>query len=295
MTTTSTAKESTFFRLLDIHISEIKNYPNAIQDMVFNRSYEGMIIRDVFPKDVMEQVVERLEKNEGDINSLFFSSEKEMNFENFKGPHLFGKSLLFTKPDSLKEYFAYTPAFRQACRLLFQGKLDYEEHLESVFQSISGGVPVKIPTGSEGESYCPSVIRVLPDGHEIIIHVGNSFVEYPQIDHLKSIFDLTDQLSFFIPLSLPEAGGQLVIYALEWEEAKRGGKFDLQTLGLELQDLNIDEYETLTLTPGVGDMLLFDGGRFYHSVNRVSGSRPRRTIGGFLNFSCERDTVYYWE
>jgi hypothetical protein len=41
-------------------------------------------------------------------------------------------------------------------------------------------------------------------------------------------------------------------------------------------------------------MLLFDGGRYYHRVSKVIGRSPRRTIGGFLGFSRQRDRVYYW-
>jgi hypothetical protein len=40
------------FNFLDIHVSEIERHPTAVQDMLYNRSFEGMIIREVLPKDI---------------------------------------------------------------------------------------------------------------------------------------------------------------------------------------------------------------------------------------------------
>jgi hypothetical protein len=47
------------------------------------------------------------------------------------------------------------------------------------------------------------------------------------------------------------------------------------------------------LRPGVGDLLVFDGGRHYHEVTRVAG-RARWTLGGFLALGRDHRSIYFW-
>jgi hapalindole-type alkaloid chlorinase len=294
MSTTMHSKESNFFRYLDIHVSEINDYPGSLQDIYFNRSFEGFIIREAFSRDAMEQVTDRLEKDKGDMSSTFVSSQSKSaliaNINHSYGPGLFGSN------SDLEGYFAKASAFRNGCRTLFQGNIDYEERIESVLHALSGGLPVSIPTGVEGQAYNSSSIRVIPDGHEIPIHVGKEPLLFPQASHLRTLVDITDQFSFFIPLSLPDAGGELIVYDLEFDEeqSKKNQTSNIYEIGLRTKNLNPDSYKSKVLAPGVGDMLLFDGGRYYHRVTQVSGKRPRRTIGGFANFSHDREALYYW-
>lgn len=306
MTATIPFSQGTF-RLLDIHVSEVENYPGALQDMMFNRRYEGMIIREVFPKDVMEQVAAGIEKYGSDFDSIFVSEEKT-GVAHEKGPNFYGWVLAaLKKPKDIEEYFAHEPVLRQIYRTLFPANQDYYERMESVFRALAGGKPVKTPTGLEGQNYCASNLRMIPVGHELRLHVGNDFIKMPQASYLNNLFDLTDQLSFFIPIVTAEAGGKLKIYSLELNEEmdkqRREGFAKMADLSdAELYDayssvlaeLPLDQYESLDLSPDAGDMLLFDGGRYFHQVTRVEGRRTRITTGGFLNFSHEHDTVYYW-
>jgi hapalindole-type alkaloid chlorinase len=297
MTQVSVINDSTL-RFLDIHVSELENYPNALQEMIFDRRFEGMIIRDVFTSEQMNQVVERLEKNEADINSILVS--KFANISSGRAPYLYGYTIIGSAPD-LKEYFAYSAAFRKKCRTLFQGHPDFEDQVESVFYKLSGGKPVEVPTGPEGQTYTSATIRVLPDKHEIGVHVGNDFPHLAEASHLKTLINVTDQLSYFIPLSVPKIGGELVVYNLEWQ-AEEGNQNIAEIKSLE-EEMNaiyrldsdiMNQYESIILKPNPGDMLLFDGGRYYHRVTQVLGDLPRRTIGGFLAFSYKNNRVYYW-
>ncbi len=213
------ARESTL-HFLDINVSEIKNHASALQDMVFNRSFQGMIVRGVLPQNAIDQVVCQLEEDDGCMSSLLISKFAEWEILPFKGPYVYGEGIVNTEPD-LKKYFAYAEIFRQKCRTLFQGNPDFEERVESVFHYLGDGLPVRVPTGPEGQTYTSATIRVLPENHEIGIHVGNDFLGFPEAHHLKTLLDLADQLSFFIPLTTPEAGGELIVYALEWNAEER--------------------------------------------------------------------------
>jgi hypothetical protein len=289
MTTTSIAAKESSFRFLDIHVSEIDNYSNAIEDLLFNHSLVGMIIRDVFPHDVMEQVVERLEKNQDDLK-VFTSFYME------KAPHIIGPAVPNFKPENIKEYFAATSAFRQVCRSLFPENYQFEERVRSVFHALSGGRPVEVPTGLQEEVYNSATIRLLPDGHEFIPHAGNVInLNLIHHEHLLSLVNIKDQLSYFIPLSLSEAGGELIVYnkLCETEEVERYKNIDLKAYFTSDQ-INFDQYEHKVVAPSVGDMVLFQGGRYYHRVSPASGSCPRRTIGGLVNGSYDSETIYYW-
>ncbi|MBD2561916.1 MULTISPECIES: 2OG-Fe(II)-dependent halogenase WelO5 family protein [Nostoc] len=283
------------FNFIDIHISDIEKHPNALQDMLFNRSFEGMIIREVLPKETVELVVSRLENNEGGMSGILDSKFAEA----IKGAYTLGENIVFSDP-GLQQYFDYAAIFREKCRTLFEGKLDFEALMESVLSSLSGGLSVQVPNGPQGQSYIPATIRKVPTDHEFPIHVGNDFLNSPQSEHLRTLVDVTDQLSFFIPVALPEAGGELVIYGLEWDgeelvfedtNSKNGYGSRLYQQSHQVFD---QQYGSMTFKPNIGDMMLFDGGRFYHCIVPTIGDRTRITIGGFLSFSKEHDAIYYW-
>ena len=286
MSVTQTSKAPAF-RLLDLHVSEIDSYPNAIQDMLLDRNFEGMIIRDVLPKNKLEEIISHLEDEF--MQAFFISPTTMVKDLPYKCADMFGQSIIGSTPD-LGSYFTCAAPFRQACRQLFGEYPDFESHLESVFCSLAGGLPIQIPTGPNGQTYTPATIRVLPEEHEILLHVGNEFLRMPQATHLNTLVDLTDQLSYFIPLSIPESGGELIVYNLEWNPEEHHDTPETPQLAEHL----LQQSESMIFAPGPGDMLLFDGGRFYHCVTPVVGAQPRRTIGGFLALSKDHDSVYYW-
>nr|8AUT_A Chain A, Oxidoreductase [Hapalosiphon welwitschii UH IC-52-3]8AUT_B Chain B, Oxidoreductase [Hapalosiphon welwitschii UH IC-52-3]8AUT_C Chain C, Oxidoreductase [Hapalosiphon welwitschii UH IC-52-3]8AUT_D Chain D, Oxidoreductase [Hapalosiphon welwitschii UH IC-52-3] len=275
---------------LDINATEVKKYPTAIQDIIINRSFDGMIIRGVFPRDTMEQVARCLEEgNDGGMKSILNKNEEFGT----KVAQIYGHAIVGQSPD-LKDYFASSAIFRQACRTMFQGSPDFEEQVESIFHSLSG-LPVEIPTGPEGQTYTPATIRLLLEGREIAVHVGNDFLLMPAANHLKTLLDLSDQLSYFIPLTVPEAGGELVVYNLEWNPQEVDKSADAHKYIDEVESkFKSNQSQSVAYAPGPGDMLLFNGGRYYHRVSEVIGNSPRRTIGGFLAFSKERNKIYYW-
>jgi hypothetical protein len=139
---------------------------------------------------------------------------------------------------------------------------------------------------------------VLPKGKEIGIHVGNEFIRLPQARQLAACADVTCQLSYFMTLQKPEGGGELIIYALEWSDIEKlrierdgsspgyGSTGQVTTL--------IQRCDSMTFNPDPGDLLLFDGGRYYHRITHIQGARNRVTIGGFLVFSNDGQTIYYW-
>lgn len=284
MPTTTISKKSTL-RILDIHISEVDDHPNTLKNIMFNRDFEGMIIRNVLSPETVKQVVYRLEN--GAMKSLYLTRPTEGVNRKYKPIEIYGRTLIGTPLSDMKQYFNCAEEFRQECSNLFREDPSLEERVEYVLHGLSG-LPVQIPNGpEEGQIYTPATIRVLFDGDEMPIHAGNQLIRLPQSEHLNTLIDITDQFSYFIPITVPEAGGELIIYSLEWNPEEKSEEKAVDSLFEQT-------YDSLAVAPAPGDMLVFDGGRYYHRVTPVLGSQPRRTIGGFMAFSKQHDVFYYW-
>jgi hypothetical protein len=286
------SSEEELFHFLVIDADEVAKYPTAIADM-YERRLDGIIVRGALPADAVGTVVERLERNEFGMDPVKFVGTVDVK----TAPHVLGRSLLSSGAET-ESYFADAEQFREKCRALFRQTVDFEQCIERVFVALSGGLPVSVPQDPQGRTYTPATIRVLPNGHEIGIHVGNDFPQLSQCHHLAGLFDTTDQLSYFVSLSVPEGGGELVVYALEYDDvapAPTGtgmpAVYDSSSYNFILME---QRFEKTLFRPGPGDLLIFDGGRYYHRVTHTQGDRPRRTIGGFLNYSKARDSIYYW-
>ena len=89
----------------------------------------------------------------------------------------------------------------------------------------------------------------------------------PCHEQLRAISDATTQLSWYVVLALPDSGGELAIY--------------------------LDEDTTVHHRPQIGDLLLFDGGRYEHEVLPSAGA-TRITLGGFARRSLAADRLYFW-
>ena len=128
--------------------------------------------------------------------------------------------------------------------------------------------------------------------------MGNDFVLLPQARRLADTLDIRCQLSWFIPLQTAEEGGELELYGLDFEDTRplreerppgSDGMDELSglTFLVELAD-------SMRVDPAAGDLVLFDGGRWYHRVRPVRGHRPRITLGGFLAFSRDGEELFFW-
>ncbi len=154
---------------------------------------------------------------------------------------------------------------------------------------LAGGRQVKVPTDSAGETYTPATIRILGEGGDLALHCGNQFLhELPEFRHLASILELQDQLSYFMTIAEGQAGGDLVVYDIEWDTTPNS-----QVDGTPIREV-IHTYTSMPIRPPAGAVLFFDGGRIWHQVTAVQGSKNRITIGGFAAFSQDHQTVYYW-
>ncbi|PCH95437.1 MAG: hypothetical protein COB85_04585 [Bacteroidetes bacterium] len=106
---------------------------------------------------------------------------------------------------------------------------------------------------------------------------------------------LEDQLSYFIVLQEPNSGGELVLYDLLYKDTPDHLIEDSAFFNIpDERDRALEAYDNMIIKPKAGDMIIFDGGRIWHKVSEIEGALDRITIGGFMAFSNNDKSIYYW-
>ncbi len=179
---------------------------------------------------------------------------------------------------SLEPYLQAAQGFR-AETLLPKDDLERVQHALSI---LAGGRAVVCPTAADGRRYAFATLRVFEDGASAPAHNDT----YPNLAcqaELDALRDRRGQLSWYVPLSLPEDGGALTIFPL------KHGDPGAQDPEHAVRSLEGSRYDI-----GVGDMVVFDGGRYAHRIERCCGRTPRRTLGGFASLSADGASLLAW-
>jgi hypothetical protein len=221
-------------------------------------------------------------------------------------PRLFAQMV---KPDddfssereNIKSYFSECEKLPETLKNHIQ--FDITDRIESVFNKISGGRNIEIPKGFDGEGNYPGTsIRInYPGKGFIMVHCGNYFQqEFPQFyDHLVTEVNVKDQLSYFLTVNPAEVGGELTLFDLLWEEGqtKTSARHDNEVFlsnGDRLDSSPDSPLKRMKVKPNAGDLLIFSGGPIWHKVELVEGTENRITIGGFMSFTENKETIKYW-
>jgi len=217
-----------------------------------------------------------------------------VQIENVKEHLTFPES--FSRDVKLDDYLGSSAAHGSSVEKLFEPNL--LKKMEELIQKISGGKKVQVPDSGKGK-YLRGTFRIIhPLKCHIDIHCGNQFFsQFPDVyKNLTATVDVENQLSFFILLQKPDDGGELVVYDALWNDYEQGF-VDRQTLlsrkGFEVA-VNDPSLLREQVKMGEGDLLVFQGGQFWHKVSEVLGSKHRITFGGFIGFSKNDEAVYYW-
>jgi hypothetical protein len=268
--------------LLEVTASDLERYPDALSD-VFEARLTGIVIREAFLRQALTAVTERLERGDFGLDSH--------PSEHFKGK-TYGR-LLIVGNGELGEYFREAARFRAACARLFAGGPAFETRVEALLTAVAGGREVRVPPGPNGSSYAPATIRGLQEGGQIDLHCENETVDFPSMWHLSRLIHARNQLSFYVVLGLPDAGGELVIHNARFAESSGELLHRMERTGTAAIEA-IAPYGQVIPRTEVGDLLVFDSGRHFHRVTAVKGQRMRWTIGGFLARSLDDRAVYHW-
>lgn len=180
-------------------------------------------------------------------------------------------------------YFDDAQRFRDLLLELFPGDQPFEARLVQLLSQLDPGTPVACADDGAGRRYGVATVRCMPRGFGLPPHAENDYMDIPIYDGLRERVQLPRVLSFFMPLAMPEAGGELVVHTRRWTGPSGAG---------DLQKFLAEPHEKVEL--GAGDVVLFPSGRIFHSVLTVRGERSRWTLGGFGAFTADTSRFLYW-
>ena len=272
-------------RCLEVSVAELGAHADALM-AIFRGELDLLVVREAITPTAALRVADALERRAGD-----FAWTPQQHPDGRPGQMMvMGMTLTPVSGFDLdlERYFTVAERFRRDCRELFAGEPDFEAAMIDRLGAMAGGRPVAIPEHDRGRAYTPATIRTLPHGCGIPVHCGNFFLETPGYRSLAAQLDTADQLSYFVTLRDAEEGGELEVYELQWGDPRtpmKGDFYDGERIAAHWHGLKV--------RPGPGDLLVFDGGRFYHRVTTVRG-RTRVTIGGFVGFSPDHERALIW-
>lgn len=277
--------QADWFRLRTVDIAQLDELRETLNDFA-RRAIDALVIRNVYTADYMQEISRRIELHDPPFY-IFppFGPPEEVR----KYTHLYGVTLVATNP-KLIEYFKAAKSFREHCRELFRDGDDFEERMRFIFSVLSGGRPVVLPQTKDEQIYMPATIRILPEGSTIDLHCDNNLSHHPNYDHLRTLCDVDNQLSYFVTINTPEEGGELVIYRRRWSaDDDTANQYDMRK-----DDSMVEDSEYFSVKPEPGDLILHSGGRAYHRVTASIGPRTRHTIGGFVANALDSNTLFYF-
>lgn len=189
------------------------------------------------------------------------------------------------------QYFEDAQVFRTECEQFFGSEEDFETHLAQLLSKIAGGRTVSLPLGSSGTPYSPATIRWVNPGGAIAPHCEKVYFKTGSLPFalLNQIAAADTIFSFFMLMTKPEAGGELILYNFNWQNQNGnevGNKTDQKYLESHCNPTPI--------SISGGDLIIFNAGQIWHQVSEVNGTIPRITIGGFITFSKDDETLYYF-
>ena len=156
---------------------------------------------------------------------------------------------------------------------------DFETRLQEVLGMMSGGREVTVPKAIDGSEYTPTTIRVLEEGQFMGWHFGNQFLHCtPGYKYLATQINTEVHLGYFLMLSPAEAGGELILYDLEWDQTEwtdtenGGRKRNGMVNGKLIADV-MEDYAQMSISPKAGSLVIFDDSRILHRVSTVQGSQ----------------------
>lgn len=261
---------------LETSADDLGRFDDAIE-RIYEGTLDGLTIRGVFPPQEMATCVRR-------------THEYAAEFRDHGEQIMFGTALVGAD-DVRADYFTGASTINDRIESLFDA--DFVGRVAEILSACGGGRPAVVPDEEGRGRYVPATIRFLPPGRGVMhAHTANEFCDtWGAYSHLRDIARMWNSLSYFIVGQAPDAGGELVLYDLMWDDTPD----DVLALGMsqERDDL-LSRFDALSVPPGVGDMILFTGGRIWHRVAPVEGDAERVTIGGFVAFSKDEEQVLFW-
>ena len=277
------------FTAYECDATEVANFSGMV-DGIYAEEEHLLIVRNVFDPELLGRVAKKLENEGQDLMVVPTVTKTEDRSERFNIGRAITPTMNTPEGPSLDLYLEDARKFAVQLADLFEG-VDPVAKFQEVLSPLAAGRPVATPTEADGRHYNPLTIRAVPPGKEINLHVGKFFFQLASYTPIVKKIDAEAQISFFVPIQVPDQGGRLTVYFHKYGDP-RGASFDVWTRANE--DAITGTSPAARFAPRVGDMLIFDGGRYYHTVDMVGGAKTRWTIGGFLALDRAQEKLLMW-
>jgi hypothetical protein len=268
------------FKQFDVNDPEL---PGDLIKQVHEGDLEGFIIENVLTQEEVAKAIE-----------IFESIPKELILDTNTGdifPNPFA-----TLSHNLEKYDEYVGKLKEFNKL----PLDFLiEKLEYGLKKVGRTYTISKPQLKDhsGKAVPTTIRHFYPDKGGLYVHCGYYFQENaPKYYEIVEPMKKDGQLSYFLVLQRPDEGGQLTLYDMVWEKVNGKTNFtdndhvlDKNGKKIDLRDVNKKHFN-----PAPGSLLVFYGGKIWHRVENIKGSKPRITSGGFLNFSNDEKKIFYW-
>ena len=233
---------------------------------VFAGELSGVLVRGFLSPEACAGIIDDLER----------SPLKARDAAPFPGV-TYGDVLVVSPPDLSHYYQAAAQLERTLAPSGVVGRV------LDAFDRVGGKTSASVPGG-----YAPVTVRILRPGQAVSAH--SERMDWPSMKALQPLLNPETTLSFYMPLAAAEAGGELVIY----HRPPDGQRPAIEGKSPETTNALLAAFGETRVRPGVGDLLLFDGGRFNHRVTPVEGVEERWTLGGFAGLDRGGRTVWVW-
>jgi hypothetical protein len=269
-------------RWVDLDAADASAHPTILGDIAARR-LDGMTVTGIFTADEAARAVARLEALHDERYPGIFGS--------ILGTSLADLSRISADPHDRGPYL--DEAAITADRMVDAFGFDPFARLAGILTPMAGGLTVTTPQEG-GRPYPPANVRWMePGGGGLPAHVGNEFQVHSDgaTDHLRKVTHVLDHYSWFIILQTPTDGGALSVFDLLYE-THTPDPDQWGTTGRA--DDAFDRVPALRLAPPAGTLVMFGGGWRWHRVDKVGGTRPRITYGGFAGPSTDGRELHLW-
>jgi hypothetical protein len=289
--TTNTTRiygDEIFFNFIEVPFEEL-NQRGDLVGQIKNRELEGFITKNVFTAEEVNEM------------KSFLANLNEDEFMPTPSGKMFPApfAIITDTAERLEAYYSKLSLFDKHKETNSSiGNL--ARKLDSFFKSAAKNYRVSIPNNKiKDKEVAPGTFRMFyPNMGGLHVHCGNLFQAQSMFYYslIKNDIDMDDQLSYFVVLQQPDAGGELTIYDMLWDKVKRKETPEDNKFVIDDNDkpIYVKDVRSFAVKPLPGDILVFSGGPIWHRVEDIKGSVPRITFGGFLNFSNDNKEVYYW-
>lgn len=250
-----------------------------VMTSIRNGQIDGILIRDFMPPEIALSHAQNLIDN-----------PEVMRSTSCPYGRIYAGTIIGVR-NQFEQYFEDARVFRSECEQLFGSQENFEPNFAQLLSKIAGGRTVSVPQAPNGNFYSPATIRWVQPGGAIAPHCEKVYFKTrtPAFELLNRIAAAETIFSFFMLMAQPEVGGELILYDFNWQNQNGNG------VGKKTDPKYLESHCNPRLIPIFGgDLIIFNAGQIWHQISEVKGTMPRITIGGFLSFSKDDQTLYYF-